>query len=242
MSANQESELEMFPSTHEIEEIFEEEIVDGNNPTNSQNTDQLPVNRISSVRPVSPVASASVLSKKYCHSFTFMFSILFSVMSLFFTLLLVYYKPFPPQLHLIIPESYVHRYTFKDINTTFLLKFNNPNHRLNLDLHDVVAKLHFGYNSHTSKELSPISLQVHEDRFLKVHFFEKGFEFKPDIDSDVRTAITHNRYIFSLTISIKLKVHLDQLPFAFPYSVVLKCHVEVIDYSPTGSVQYSSCE
>lgn len=156
-------------------------------------------------------------------------------MSLLFALVLVYYKPFPPQLHLNIPEVYTHSYTFNDINTTFLLKFNNPNHRINLDLHNVVANLQFGYDSHTSKDLSPISLQVNEDKFLKFIFLKK-VELKPEIDSVVK------RYFFSMTISVKLKVHLGQLPLTFPYNAVIKCYIIVDDYSPARSVEYSSCK
>ncbi|WOH15338.1 hypothetical protein DCAR_0934875 [Daucus carota subsp. sativus] len=235
-------ELEMFPSTHEIEEIFDEDFGAGNDQNISQESDQLPVNLISTLQPDSYTpASATSVSYRDRRFLTFTLSIPFATIFLVFAILLVYYRPFPPRLKLAVPKAYVHNFNFNNINATLFLKFKNPNHRIHLDLHSARAKLKFGHNFQTSKELLPISLQAHQHKYLEVNFFEKTSEFLPEVNSDARTGVAHKRYIFFLTISTKLRVQLDQISLTFPYAVTLKCLIIVDGHSPPGSVQYSSC-
>ena len=91
-----------------------------------------------------------------------------------FALVLVYYRPIPPHLKLAVPKAYVHNFNFSYINATLFLKFENPNRRIKLDLHSARAKLKFGYDSHTYKQLLPISLLVYEHKHLEVNVFEKN--------------------------------------------------------------------
>ena len=71
-------ELRMFPSTHEIEEIFDEDFVDSNDHNISQESDHLPVSPLSTVRPDSHVRATCVTSKDRCRFVTFILSIPFT--------------------------------------------------------------------------------------------------------------------------------------------------------------------
>ena len=71
-------ELRMFPSTHEIEEIFDEDFVDSNDHNIFQESNQLPVSPLSTVQPDSHVPATSVTSKNHCRFVTFILSIPFT--------------------------------------------------------------------------------------------------------------------------------------------------------------------
>ena len=79
-------ELRMFPSTHEIEEIFDEDFVDSNEHNISQESDQLPVSPLSTVRPDSHVPANSLTLKYCCRFLTFILSIPFATILLLFSL------------------------------------------------------------------------------------------------------------------------------------------------------------
>lgn len=228
---------------HEIEQVHEEDCsVNHNpNPNDSQESHHIPNDHLlSSIQPHSrAIANSELIFNRYnWRFFTFILSVFLVTILTFLLVVLVYYKPIPPRLELDIPKVHIHNFAVNNINTTFSFRFSNPNPRINLDLIQIVANLHFGYRSHISKTLllPAISLKIHQYKFVQVNFFDKILEFKPENNStDVLTPIKHKRYIFSMIIEVKLKVHLEQISVTFPYTVVSKCFIMANGYSSADS-------
>lgn len=229
-------------SCHEIEEIGEEEEEDISKSNNNRNdalkSDDFPVNLFSSYE--SPSSTVNTLNtNNLCRIPVFFAFACLGFIFLCSIILLVYYKPIPPHLHSQISTITVHNFTVNTINTTFSIKFHNPNQKVDLSLDTINIGLHLGYSLSTSAQLSPVYLKAQEHKFFQVSFFEKKFEIDPEIDHAVMSALENQKYLFSLTISFKIKVHLNQFPFAFPYTLVLHCFV--ISNGPTGPLLFSSC-
>ncbi|KAK1379499.1 hypothetical protein POM88_026243 [Heracleum sosnowskyi] len=152
-----EQEVQPFSSsTHEIEEIIEEEEMGNNNGNNTHISNPSPLNLLSAVDSASDVKTGF---KTICPIITFIFSALFVIVVLFSVVLLVYYKPIPPHLHLAIPQVNTHNFTFNHLNATFFFKFHNPNQKTDLSLQSVVANLRVSYSSPTSRLLPPMYLK-----------------------------------------------------------------------------------
>lgn len=227
-------------SNHEIEEIFDEPNTQTSNPPiHVQKTDDLPINLFSSHDSASNANTRSTKFKKLCPLITLIFCVSFLIISSLLILLVIYFQPLPPRVHSDISNVSVHNLTVNNINTTFSIILHNPNQRVDLNMHSVMINLDLAYSSVTSTHLVPVYLKAQEHKYFRVNFSEKIFEIKPKVYNNVVSALMNKKYIFSLTIRIKMRVHLHQIPFTFPYSIVLNCFV--ITYGPSGPVVLSSC-
>lgn len=257
-----EQEIQPFSSSiHEIQEIMEEQDKGNNNGKDTLGSSPSPLNILSSVEdkgnnndndslssdpsPVNVLSSVDTVStvgtgfNNIYPVVTFIVCVLFVLVLFLLVVLLVYYKPIPPRLNLNIPQVHTHKLTVKQLNATLFFELHNPNQRTDLSLYSSVTYLRIGYSPPTYKQLPPMYLKVHEYKYFQINFFEKDLKLEPEIDRQVISYIKLKKYSFSVTIKMKLKVHLNQFPLAFPYTVILKCS-DIADGS-TGPLLLSSC-
>lgn len=235
-----EQEIRPFSSsTCEITEIFDEENTHNNNHIDIHKSDDFPLDLLSSHELASNADTRPTVFKNLYSLIAFTLCFFLFIILLVFIILIIYYKPLPPHIHSEISKFSVYNLTNNNINTTLFLKVHNPNPKVDLSIHSVKIDLDFAYSSTTSTHLVPVYLKAQEHKSFQVKIFEENFEIKPKINSDVVSAVINKRYIFSLTIRIKMRVHLNELPFSFPHTIVLNCFV--VTYGPTGTLILSSC-